>query len=105
MLGMIVGFELEPHVPAVTESSLELKSETFFFCCWGFLTILWEHQVTSPFGHQRCGSTSGEIIKVKAHYNWSMYQALLNATKSSLKAPRFLLIIVNYWFIDSLQNG
>lgn len=52
MLGMIVGFELEPHVPAVTES---------------------------------------EIIKVKAHYNWSMYQALLNATKSSLKAMKLRL--------------
>ena len=31
-------------------------------------------------------ASQGEIIKVKAHYNWSMYQALLNATKSSLKA-------------------
>jgi hypothetical protein len=26
----------------------------------------------------------GEILKLKAHYNWSMYQALLNATKASL---------------------
>eukprot|EP00931_Biecheleriopsis_adriatica_P081368 TRINITY_DN5469_c0_g1_i1.p1 TRINITY_DN5469_c0_g1~~TRINITY_DN5469_c0_g1_i1.p1 ORF type:complete len:4656 (-),score=1282.68 TRINITY_DN5469_c0_g1_i1:88-14055(-) len=52
MLGMIVGFELEPHVPAVTES---------------------------------------EIIKVKAHYNWSMYQALLNATKSSLRSMKLRL--------------
>ena len=52
MLGMIVGFELEPHVQVVQES---------------------------------------EIIKVKAHYNWSMYQALLNATKSSLKAMKLRL--------------
>lgn len=29
-----------------------------------------------------------EIIKVKYHYNWKMYQALLNATKSSLKAMK-----------------
>ncbi|CAE8591739.1 unnamed protein product, partial [Polarella glacialis] len=52
MLGIIVAFELEPHVPGVTES---------------------------------------EIIKVKAHYNWSMYQALLNATKSSLRSMKLRL--------------
>jgi dynein heavy chain len=52
MLGMIVAFEFDPHVQAVTES---------------------------------------EIIKVKAHYNWSMYQALLNATKRSLKAMKLRL--------------
>jgi dynein heavy chain len=52
MLGCIVSFEIDPHVPAVTET---------------------------------------EIIKVKAHYNWSMYQALLNATKSSLKAMKLRL--------------
>jgi dynein heavy chain len=32
--------------------------------------------------------TESEIIKVKAHYNWSMYQALLNATKKSLKSMK-----------------
>jgi dynein heavy chain len=45
MLGMIVSFELDPHVHAINEN---------------------------------------EIVKVKAHYNWSMYQALLAATKRSL---------------------
>eukprot|EP00392_Amoebophrya_sp_AT5.2_P015403 g15605.t1 len=30
------------------------------------------------------GVSESEIIKVKAHYNWSMYQALLNATRRSL---------------------
>jgi dynein heavy chain len=52
MLGIMVAFEFDPHVPAVTES---------------------------------------EIIKVKAHYNWSMYQALLNATKRSLRAMKLRL--------------
>ncbi|CAK0855452.1 unnamed protein product [Prorocentrum cordatum] len=52
MLGTMVAFEFDPHVPAVTES---------------------------------------EIIKVKAHYNWSMYQALLNATKRSLRAMKLRL--------------
>jgi dynein heavy chain len=52
MLGVIVSFELDPHVPAISES---------------------------------------EIIKVKAHYNWSMYQALLNATKRSLNAMKMRL--------------
>ena len=35
------------------------------------------------------GISESEIIKVKAHYNWSMYQALLTATKRSLayRAP------------------
>ncbi|CAD7937238.1 unnamed protein product [Amoebophrya sp. A120] len=32
------------------------------------------------------GVSESEIIKVKAHYNWSMYQALLNATRRSLNA-------------------
>jgi len=52
MLGIIVAFELDPHVPAISES---------------------------------------EIIKVKAHYNWSMYQALLNATKRSLNTMKMRL--------------
>ena len=52
MMGIMVAFEFDPHVPSVTES---------------------------------------EIIKVKAHYNWSMYQALLNATKKSLKAMKLRL--------------
>jgi dynein heavy chain len=30
------------------------------------------------------GISESEIIKVKAHYNWSMYQALLTSTKRSL---------------------
>ena len=30
------------------------------------------------------GVSESEIIKVKAHYNWSMYQSLLNATRRSL---------------------
>ncbi|CAK0830652.1 unnamed protein product [Prorocentrum cordatum] len=37
------------------------------------------------------GVTESEIIKVKAHYNWSMYQALLNATKQSLRAMKLRL--------------
>ncbi|CAK0802233.1 unnamed protein product, partial [Prorocentrum cordatum] len=37
------------------------------------------------------GVTEGEIIKVKAHYNWAMYQALLNAPKCSLKAMKLRL--------------
>jgi dynein heavy chain len=52
MLGIIVSFELDPHVLAISES---------------------------------------EIIKVKAHYNWSMYQALLNATKRSLNTMKMRL--------------
>jgi len=52
MMGIMVAFEFDPHVPSVTES---------------------------------------EIIKVKAHYNWSMYQALLNATKKSLKSMKLRL--------------
>ncbi|KAF4647577.1 hypothetical protein FOL47_004432, partial [Perkinsus chesapeaki] len=31
------------------------------------------------------GVSESELIKVKAHYNWSMYQALLNATRRSLQ--------------------
>ncbi|EER16954.1 hypothetical protein Pmar_PMAR024462, partial [Perkinsus marinus ATCC 50983] len=31
------------------------------------------------------GVSESELIKVKAHYNWSMYQALLSATKRSLQ--------------------
>merc|ERR1719424_295159 len=52
MLGIIVSFELDPHVLAISES---------------------------------------EIIKVKAHYNWSMYQALLNSTKRSLNTMKMRL--------------
>jgi dynein heavy chain len=54
MLGIIVSFELTPHVNAISES---------------------------------------EIIKVKAHYNWSMYQALLNATKRSLNTMKMRLAL------------
>ena len=32
------------------------------------------------------GVSESEIIKVKAHYNWTMYQSLLSATRRSLNA-------------------
>jgi dynein heavy chain len=40
--------------------------------------------VACPLDSHVRGVSESEIIKVKAHYNWSMYQALLNATKRSL---------------------
>lgn len=39
------------------------------------------------------GVSESEIIKVKAHYNWSLYQALLNATKESLNTIKDRLAI------------
>ena len=39
------------------------------------------------------GVSESEIIKVKAHYNWSMYQALLNATRRSLTAIKMRLAV------------
>ena len=32
------------------------------------------------------GVSEGEIIKVKSHYNWALYQSLLKATKRSLQS-------------------
>ena len=40
--------------------------------------------VAFPLDSHVRGISESEIIKVKAHYNWSMYQALLTATKRSL---------------------
>jgi dynein heavy chain len=40
--------------------------------------------VACPLDSHVRGVSESEIIKVKAHYNWSMYQSLLNATKRSL---------------------
>ncbi|CAD7937234.1 unnamed protein product [Amoebophrya sp. A120] len=39
------------------------------------------------------GVSESEIIKVKAHYNWSMYQAILNATRRSLSAIKTRLAV------------
>lgn len=38
------------------------------------------------------GISESEIIKVKAHYNWGMYQALLKATKRSLDAMKSRIV-------------
>eukprot|EP00931_Biecheleriopsis_adriatica_P081370 TRINITY_DN5469_c0_g1_i3.p1 TRINITY_DN5469_c0_g1~~TRINITY_DN5469_c0_g1_i3.p1 ORF type:complete len:4660 (-),score=1275.41 TRINITY_DN5469_c0_g1_i3:88-14067(-) len=40
--------------------------------------------VSFPLDPHVRGVSESEIIKVKAHYNWSMYQSLLAATKRSL---------------------
>eukprot|EP00435_Cladocopium_sp_Y103_P062403 s450_g24.t1 len=40
--------------------------------------------VAFPLDPHVRGISESEIIKVKAHYNWSMYQSLLSATKRSL---------------------
>ncbi|CAE8616980.1 unnamed protein product [Polarella glacialis] len=40
--------------------------------------------VAFPLDSHVRGISESEIIKVKAHYNWSMYQSLLAATKRSL---------------------
>ena len=39
------------------------------------------------------GVSESEIIKVKAHYNWSMYQAVLNATRRSLNVIKYRLAV------------
>jgi len=56
------------------------KSEEIETACNDMLGIIVEFPLDA---HVR-GISESEIIKVKAHYNWSMYQALLTSTKRSL---------------------
>ena len=47
--------------------------------------------VSFPLDSHVKGVSESEIIKVKAHYNWAMYQSLLTATKRSLVRVKDLL--------------
>eukprot|EP00397_Hematodinium_sp_SG-2012_P000031 GEMP01000031.1.p1 GENE.GEMP01000031.1~~GEMP01000031.1.p1 ORF type:complete len:4639 (+),score=1050.01 GEMP01000031.1:391-14307(+) len=49
--------------------------------------------VAFPLDTHVRGVSESEIIKVKAHYNWSMYQALLDATRRSLMYMKARLAI------------
>jgi len=49
--------------------------------------------VSFPLDSHVRGMSESEIIKVKAHYNWSMYPALLNSTKRSLQHVKDRLTI------------
>jgi dynein heavy chain len=69
----------ERHVREMT-GILMSKSQEIEMAVNDMLGIIVEYPLDS---HVR-GVSESEIIKVKAHYNWSMYQALLTSTKRSL---------------------
>ncbi|OLQ04250.1 Dynein gamma chain, flagellar outer arm [Symbiodinium microadriaticum] len=71
MLGMIVGFELEDHVQPVTESHCGCSPE-------GFIAV---DCLALRLPRDRC-----EIIKVKAHYNWSMLEQLVMAVNDLMES-------------------